>query len=192
MIGKAIYAGLMVGIGVSANLMLENPILGALLFSLALLVIMQNQLYLYTGKIGYFNFTKEQSKILVLGLLFNFIGCLFAVSMNCGDPTYIAEISRAAALKFEPSAIRLFIEAFFCGILMFTAVNSKKTIITVFCIMTFILLGYEHCVADFPFLYFVLSFENIIKFLLIILGNTIGSIFIHFLVKEKENGKKRL
>lgn len=57
MIGKAIYAGLMVGIGVSTNLMLENPILGALLFSLALLVIMQNQLYLYTGKIGYFNFT---------------------------------------------------------------------------------------------------------------------------------------
>lgn len=102
------------------------------------------------------------------------------------------ETQKAAALKFEPSAIRLFIEAFFCGVLMFTAVNSKKTIITIFCIMTFILLGYEHCVADFPFLYFALSFENIIKFLSIILGNTIGSIFIHFLVKEKENGKKKL
>lgn len=57
MIGKAIYAGLMVGIGVSTNLMLENPILGALLFSLALLVIMQNQLYLYTGKLIFYFLT---------------------------------------------------------------------------------------------------------------------------------------
>ena len=59
---------------------------------------------------------------------------------------------------------------------MFIAVSCKDTIITIFCVMIFILSGYEHCVADFPYLIVNGSIENVLKFICIILGNSIGSI----------------
>ena len=49
--------------------------------------------------------------------------------------------------------------------------------------MIFILIGAEHCVADFPYLLFNLSFMNIIKLFMIILGNSIGAILIERLSK---------
>jgi len=52
-IKKSILAGILIGLGVIINLQSENPIIGALLFSFGLLTIIQMQLYLYTGKIGF-------------------------------------------------------------------------------------------------------------------------------------------
>ena len=68
---------------------------------------------------------------------------------------------------------------------MFVAVYAKDTVITVFCIMIFILSGFEHCIADFIYLVLNFSPENLIKFAAIILGNSVGSIAVHFLVSEK-------
>ena len=44
--------------------------------------------------------------------------------------------------------------------------------------MIFILIGAEHCIADFPYLLFNFSIINIIKFISIIIGNSIGAILI--------------
>jgi lactoylglutathione lyase len=76
---------------------------------------------------------------------------------------------------------------FFCGVLMFVAVSCKNLLITVFCIMTFILSGFEHCIADFP--YFVvgtMSAEKFVKFMLIIAGNSAGSIVTNILSTQKK------
>lgn len=69
---------------------------------------------------------------------------------------------------------------------MLIAVYAKDTVIVVFCIMIFILSGYEHCVADFPFLLLNLSVENLIKFLLIVLGNSVGSILTYLLIEKRK------
>jgi formate/nitrite transporter FocA (FNT family) len=52
-IDKSIIAGFLIGIGVIINTIATIPFLGALLFSFGLLVIIQLQLPLYTGKIGF-------------------------------------------------------------------------------------------------------------------------------------------
>ena len=63
------------------------------------------------------------------------------------------------------------------------AVKNKQTIITIFSVMIFILIGAEHCVADFPYLLFNFSFINVIKLFAIIIGNSIGAILIERLSK---------
>ncbi len=73
-----------------------------------------------------------------------------------------------------------------CGVLMFVAVYCKKPVITVFCIMTFILSGYEHCIADFPYLFLNFNIDHLLKFLCIILGNSIGSISVNKLVTARK------
>lgn len=52
---KSILAGVLIGLGVIINLQSEIPALGALLFSFGLLTIINMQLNLYTGKIGFFS-----------------------------------------------------------------------------------------------------------------------------------------
>jgi formate/nitrite transporter FocA (FNT family) len=63
------------------------------------------------------------------------------------------------------------------------AVKNKVTILTIFAIMIFILIGAEHCIADFPYLLFNLSLINIFKFMAIVLGNSFGAMLIEELSK---------
>lgn len=66
------------------------------------------------------------------------------------------------------------------------AVKSKKQVITSMAVMIFILIGAEHCIADMPYLVANFSFINTIKFLLVVLGNSVGAIFIELLTTKKE------
>lgn len=95
-----------------------------------------------------------------------------------GNPNFINIISAAAATKFSKSIFTLFINACFCGMLIHFAIKNKMIILTIFAIMIFILIGAEHCIADFPYLLFNLSLINISKFIAIILGNSLGAIMI--------------
>ena len=117
-------------------------------------------------------------------LLFNFIGIAFTVSLYAiANPSFQEVIISAAALKFSKSIITLFINACFCGALIHFAVKNKIKILTIFAIMIFILIGAEHCIADFPYLLFNLSWVNCGKLIAIIGGNSIGAIVIEELSK---------
>ena len=50
---RGIYAGLMIGIGGTIFLSVDNKIMGSFLFSIGLLMICMYNMNLYTGKIGY-------------------------------------------------------------------------------------------------------------------------------------------
>ena len=56
---KGIYAGILIGIGGTAYLAIENKIAGAFIFSLGLLTICIYSFNLYTGKIGYILVNKK-------------------------------------------------------------------------------------------------------------------------------------
>lgn len=182
LIRQSILSGVLIGLGVVINIVSENKYVGSMLFSFALLTIIYNKLPLYTGKIGFIRENKVTQ--LLLMLIFNFIGSVIPVLMAvyCRDGFYMA-VQTAAQAKFAHNYLELFFLGALCGVLMLIAVYSKQTVITVFCIMIFILSGYEHCIADFPIFVFNISAVNIAKFICIILGNSVGSIAAYELMR---------
>ncbi len=185
MIRQSVLSGILVGIGVVINTVSENRYAGAMLFSLALLTIIQCSLKLYTGKIGYVRTIPARD--LGVMLIGNLFGVLVPTLLIASQRNEVMEkLLAASENKFSNSFLSMFIFGCFCGVLMFVAVYCKNTVITVFCIMVFILSGYEHCIADFPYLVIHLSLANIGKFLCVVAGNSVGSIVTHYLVREEE------
>ena len=52
--------------------------------------------------------------------------------------------------------------------------------------MIFIMIGAEHCIADFPYFMFNFSWINLLKLLTVVAGNSVGAIVIERLSKEHE------
>jgi formate/nitrite transporter FocA (FNT family) len=183
----SILSGILIAIGVVVNLSAGNKYIGAMLFSLALLTIMQCGLQLYTGRIGYALDKRHGVPDYAIMLILNFLGVSLFLVWYCLQGSEMRQnVLDIAEAKFAQSYGEMFFYGLLCGVLMFVAVSCKNTVITIFCIMTFILSGYEHCIADFP--YFVvgtMSIEKILKFLLVVCGNSAGSILIHLLSRQK-------
>lgn len=180
-IRQSILSGILVGLGVALQIQVQNAYIGAMLFSVALLVIIECSLKLYTGKIGFFKI-KEIKNLLII-LFGNLIGVMIPIFCSVLKSGFYEKVIETSNIKFSNSCFELFLYGLMCGVLMFVAVYCKKPIITVFCIMTFILSGYEHCIADFPYLFFNFNIDHLLKFLCIVLGNSIGSISINKLIK---------
>lgn len=183
-IRQSILSGILVGIGVVLQIQIQNPYISAMLFSIALLVIIECDLKLYTGKIGFFKPTEIKNLLIIL--LSNLLGVIIPIVCLISKDGFYERLVEISSIKFSNECFELFLYGIMCGILMFVAVYCKKYIITVFCIMTFILSGYEHCIADFPYLFFNFNINNLLKFFCVILGNSLGSIGINKLIKPKE------
>ena len=183
LIKQSTLSGILIGIGVIMNNMSYNKYFGAILFSFALLTILKCNLKLYTGKIGYYKPSK--TILLLVILLFNFIGSLLPTAcMFISNNEFQQMFISISKMKFSYGFAELFLYGILCGVLMFVAVHTRENIITIFCIMIFILSGYEHCIADFPYLALNFSFINFCKFIVIIFGNSIGSIMTNILIDD--------
>ena len=182
---NAAAAGFLIGLGVIINTLVENPFLGAALFSFGLLTIIELGLPLYTGQIGFI--TKKKISDLVLIFLFNGIGILIAFLLKSFDFNFLDLIETKAILKFDKTFMQLFIDAFFCGTLIHFAVKCKKQLLTVMAIMIFILMGAEHCIADICYLVAVPSIINFLKFFTIVMGNSLGAILLEMMLKKEGN-----
>lgn len=190
LIQHSILSGFLVGIGVVVQLSVDNQYIGAMLFSIALLTIIKCSLKLYTGKIGYVKHLDRKEDNLFCMFLCNILGVITATVIGLVVNTELIDafISKGV-IKFSKTYLQLFFSGAMCGVLMLVAVYCKETIITVFCIMTFILSGYEHCIASFPYLVLATSFSltNILKFLCIVAGNSLGAICAYqYLFDQKE------
>ena len=167
---------------------------GAFLFSIGLFAICSFGLNLYTGKIGYVLINKfEYVYELLLSLLGNFIGT-FLVARLLLLTRVVSNIQAKAIkmsfVKVSDGLLSIFILSVFCGMLMYIAVNNYKKVtseigkyIGIFmCVMVFILCGFEHCVANM--FYFsvanIWSFKTLLYLLIMILGNSFGSIIIAY------------
>ena len=163
--------------GVLISTLASSPELGALLFSFGLLAIIELKLPLYTGQIGFIQERKKRDLIIIF--LANLFGItLFTLIIGCKPDMY--ELLRAKAnIKFDKSYLTMLTDGFVCGMLIHFAVKMKQKLLTVMAVMIFILTGAEHCIADFPYL-MVLDFNwiNFLKYLVIVLGNSIGALFI--------------
>lgn len=190
---KGIYAGVLIGMGGVAYLAIENKIVGSFIFSFGLLTVCMYSLNLYTGKVGYVLQNKASYLIeLFISLLGNFIGTFVVGNLIrlTRFKNYIDTAKNIVNIKLNDNLLSIFILAIFCGMIMYIAVNNYKKskdvlgkYITIFMgIMAFILCGFEHCVANM--FYFsiagVYSSKAFLYLLVMILGNSLGSILIAF------------
>lgn len=187
MFALAVLAGIAIGIGGVVYLTLENKTVGALLFTIGLYTICVHGLNLFTGKAGYL---VVQPVSYLLHLLIIWCGNLAGTALTAFAirQTRIAEISQTAGTicqaKQNDSLLSLFILAIFCGFLMYISVDGYKStqnpIILFLGVATFILCGFEHCIADM--FYFsaagIWSVQSFYRIVIISFGNVAGSILI--------------
>lgn len=144
------------------------------------------QLPLYTGQIGFI----EEKKIsdLIKIIVFNCLGILFVLWLKTiSDPNFVIIFLEKATLKFNKDILRMFVDGFFCGTLIHFAVKCKKPLLTSMAVVIFILTGSEHCIADFPYLLYVPSLSNLLKFFMVVMGNSLGAILLENMLKKKGN-----
>ena len=203
---NGVSAGVLISVGCTVYLASPNKIVGAILFSIALLATCFRNYSLFTGRIGYIinNHKKEDFLVLFLGLLGNAVAvvlCGLLISIALPDVSNIAKVLCESKLETQ-SLLQTFIRAIFCGVLMFVAVSTykeNKTIVGIlFAIPTFVLAGFEHSIADIG--YFAIanmaSLEVVLYIVVVLFGNAIGSFILVLLEKfgkskEKEEIKEK-
>lgn len=181
-------AGIFIGIGGAVYLSCENKVIGAILFSVALLSICLLSLQLFTGKVGMIvlSHTKADWVSLCGCLIGNLLGTLAAsLIVDCARPMLRETASVLVDNKLANNAVpAVFCAAILCGILMYTAVacyKQKNTIAAIcFCVPVFILSGFEHSIADMFYFFLAQSFtlESWVFLGIVVLGNSVGGMLI--------------
>ena len=200
---KSIQAGIMIGIGGTIFLSLDNKVLGAIFFAIGLFMIVVNEYNLYTGKIGYLLDNKPNYIIEVLiTIVGNFIGTFltgFILKFTRIYPSIHDKAKTICQTKLDDTAISILLLSIFCGMLMYLAVNGYKTLkdqiakyISVFlCVIVFILSSFEHSIANMY--YFTVAGWSKKAFLylgIMIIGNMIGGLTIPIMNKMKKKLEK--
>lgn len=198
---KSFLAGIMIAIGGTVFLSIENKVIGASLFSIGLFGVLIYNLNLYTGKIGYLitNFNLKYIKELIITLIGNFIGaCSVGFILRYTriyDKIYEKSLILANT-KLNDNILSIFILSIFCGLLMYFAVNGFKKqtdfgkyLVVYLSVAVFILCGFEHCIANMY--YFSVADIWSLKTLgytgIMVLGNSLGSFIIplcNLVIKE--------
>ena len=186
---KSILAGIMIAVGGTVYLSLDNKVVGASLFTIGLVSVLLCNFNLYTGKIGYLvnNFNLKYIKEMFITLVGNFIGASFIGFILRYTRIYSNVKSKSdilAVAKLNDSLLSIFILSIFCGLLMYFAVNGFKKVndfgkylVVYLGVVVFILCGFEHCIANIY--YFSVADVWSLKTLgyvgVMILGNSIGA-----------------
>jgi formate/nitrite transporter FocA (FNT family) len=187
---ESICAGILIAVGGSVFLACENRVVGAVLFSVALLCICYKGYYLYTGKVGYMVESHRTSDIaaLLIGLFGNLItACLLGFVVRFAIPGIGKAAESLCPAKLDQSFLQTLLRAMFCGVLMYLAVSifrDKKTPVAIlYGIPVFILSGFEHSIADM--FYFgasgTISGRVLLFVFAAVLGNSLGAVILPLL-----------
>ena len=184
MVSKSTLAGLLISLGATAFLTVDNETVGALLFSIGLTAVILLEANLYTGKIGYVN-SKAKLISAALILIQNLL-----VALVCGLIFYSTKNNGCENLwlnNLTKSWHEFLFDSIGCGICIYLSVELYKKTGSIFVIvlgvLVFILSGFEHCIADIFYLSASMSFDlkSILYILIAIIGNSMGSLLIRFL-----------
>lgn len=196
-LANGVIGGMLIGVGGCVSLSCENKYIGSLLFSLGLFAIVQFGFGLYTGKVGYIPLRKPAY---LLECLFTIIGNAigtfldaFLLQQTRIYPPITEKAMASVETKLGDGYLSMFILAIFCGMLMFLAVDNarisraesghiEKTVGVIFCVMVFILCGFNHCIADMFYLFLTNRIVDAGAYLpLVILGNSVGGMLLPLL-----------
>lgn len=196
-LANGVIGGMLIGVGGCVSLSCDNKYIGSLLFSLGLFAIVQFGFGLYTGKVGYIPLRKPAY---LLECLFTLIGNALGTFLDAillRQTRIFSTISEKAMSSVETKLgdgyLSMFVLAVFCGMLMFLAVDNarisrtegghiEKTVGVIFCVMVFILCGFNHCIADMFYFFLTGRIADAGAYLpLVILGNSLGGMTVPLL-----------
>lgn len=187
----SLLAGILIALGDMMYVCIENKIVAAFLFSIALCFIRVREFNLFTGSIGKLYFDKEfKWWHLFLVLIGNIIG----TATVCLASAFSIDAYAIAEIKFLNASLwQIGFYSIFCGMLMAIATDSQTPLwLTIMCVAGFLLAGFRHSIAD-SWYFWYLSLQNYgagLKVLGIeILGNFIGGSIIAILIKKNLEGK---
>ena len=185
LITKSILAGLLISLVGIVYLNCPDKIVGSLLFSLGLISILILEAKLFTGVIGYVN-SKRSILDSLLILVFNLVAAtIVGLIYRCGSDA-AASIAEPKLLVFSESWWLTGLKSIGCGAAIYLAVEgykkSKSLIPVILGVMVFILAGWNHCIADCFYMAAGSSSVLAIPYLLVVIvGNSVGSLLIRFL-----------
>ena len=206
-------AGVAISIGGIAFLASPSKAVGAIFFCIGLFMVCTLNLNLFTGKL---TLLFDEKPIFLLRLVVIYIGNLLGALLvgyllratRLAD-SLMPAVESVATAKINDSFLSVFILGIFCNMLIYLAVYGFKNfengifrlMALMFGVSVFVLVGFEHCVANM----FYFSFSNmwgsgaIMCLLATTLGNIVGGLFFPFafkmntfLTKEKNDNKNDL
>lgn len=195
---KAAAAGFMIGIGAVVYISCDSKIAGALLFTVGLFTICAFGMNLFTGKIGYVISNKNNPNCFIIWLG-NLAGASAGMLlMRIAKPSLHEAAKEMMTAKLNQSYIGIPILAFFCGVLMYAAVENYRAnphgagkVAGLFlCVSAFILSGFEHSVADMCYAALAVeSFADLWQYMLFLIAvslfNGLGALAVRYIQKEK-------
>ena len=189
----AIMAGAFIAMGGVAFLSLNNKIVGAFMFSLGLFAVCTLKYNLFTGKVGYLfcNDVKTYLPWCLMVWVGNLVGSIIVaelVRLTRVAPGLIEKSTKLVQVKADDTLISLFVLGIFCNIMVVHAVDQYlsnpheigKYLGIIMSIMVFILVGFEHSIADMFYIQMARMWnsQTIIALIVITLGNVVGGILI--------------
>ena len=185
LITKSILAGLLISLAGIVYLNCTNKIVGSLLFSLGLISVILLEANLFTGKIGYVN-SKRSILDSLLILVFNLVAATIVGLIYRCESDAAVSIAESKLLVFSEAWWLTGLKSIGCGAAIYLAVEgykkSKSLIPVILGVMVFILAGWNHCIADCFYMAAGSSSVLAIPYLLVVIvGNSIGSLLIRFL-----------
>lgn len=192
---SSLLSGFMITIGATvyiAMLAIGQKLSGAILFGFGLFIIIHFGLWLYTGKVGS---TLDNKPKYLLKLLICVIGNMLGVFIlssiikltRSASTDFINQAYLLASAKQNDSWYSIFILSFTCGIMIYLAVKGHekcpypvgKALICFLAVIVFIICGFEHCVANVCYYTYagIFNWQTVLYFLIMIIGNGLGSIF---------------
>ncbi|MBQ8297298.1 MAG: formate/nitrite transporter family protein [Ruminococcus sp.] len=198
-LAKAIMSGIMIGVGGSVYLLVDNKYLGGFLFSFGLFTIIQCGFALYTGKVGYIPENKPiYIREVLITLLGNVIGTGLAAALvrltRVGAKIH-ENAAAAMDTKLNDDILSQLILGLFCGMLMYLAVDNGKRCRannhdasfifgTAVPVMVFIFCGFNHSVADCFYMFAANpSVDGSVYILIVAIGNALGGMLIPMMKK---------
>ena len=194
--GRAIAAGMAIGLAGLLNLHLGGGLPGALAFGIGLLLVCVLRLDLLTGKMRAYHDGKIKFVELLLCLGGNIIGVYIMYGLGTALPSYPQIKAAATAIVMARADIGVgfvFIRGIICGICVQMAVdmwtngidrNDTHPFLAMLPASAFVLLGCNHCIADVLYLVYSDYYIAIFQIIEAMAGNIIGALVFVFLNNE--------
>lgn len=177
---QSILAGLMIGIGGTANL-IAGDLIGAILFSVGLYAIILFKYALFTGKIATLDNNGLRWYQYIICWIGNFLGaglCAAIGALSAKSNAIYFAAQQVTKIRTGNTFIMNVALGILCGLLVAIAVrgykNNSHPITVILPVTIFVFCGFNHCVADM--FYFTAANEFTVKTGVALLATTLGNI----------------
>lgn len=189
---KSFLAGIIVSI-VAYNYLFNHDLVSKVVFSVALIIILNMNLNLYTSKIATISCSDSdimcKAKNIFMIFFFNALACvIFGSLFSLIGETHGPEIWAA---KMEANLLIVFYKAIIVGILMQVAATCRHDLVTIGVVMLFIGTEGEHSIANIAYMSIAgaITLKGFLYVIYTAIGNAIGGILIYVLNNESKKKK---